>query len=429
MLLSCVACGNHVEEQNGNPISQQEPDTELPQKEVEIGNISMEITDFSVRLLQAELKSAKGNENRLLSPYSVMTALTMLGNGAKSETKEQIEEVLGISIEDLNAYIFAYMEDMSETEGNRFHMANSIWLTEDSRFTVREEFIHVMKEYFDADVYEKPFKQTTVSEINQWVEEHTDGLIKEILNEIPADAVMYLINALVFDAKWEETYEESDMREGTFTTFDGIEQEIDFMFSEEMIYLEDEYATGFMKYYEGRDYAFVALLPNENMPLSEYVDAMSGEYLHALLGKAQDVKTQVWLPGFEVEYQSELQETLETMGMTDVFDVSKADLSELGTSTQGNLYVDQVIHKTYMEVSPVGTKAGAATVIGVDEGCAIEPEDMKEVCLDRPFLYMIIDCDSNTPIFVGTANYILAYRCGVTDDLCGYPTAEDCGLE
>ena len=93
------------------------------------------------------------------------------------------------------------------------------------------------------------------------------------------------------------------------------------------------------------------------------------------------------------------------MGIIDAFDIEKADLSELGSSTYGNLYVDRVLHKTYIEVSPVGTKAGAATVIEVrGESALIEPEEVKEVRLDRPFLYMIIDCEYHQPIFIGIVN-------------------------
>ena len=424
MLLSCVACNNNVEEQNDYPISQQEQDTEIgsngdtqtPQKGMEINSIPLAVTDFSIRLLQTEAKNVDGNENRLLSPFSVLTAMSMVTNGAKGETKEQLETVLGLPIETLNTFIARYRNELPQEDGNRFHMANSIWFTEDSRFKVEEEFLNINQVYYGADIFEKPFDHTTVSEINQWVENNTDGLIKETLNEIPKDAVMYLINALVFDAKWEETYEESDIREGIFTTFDGVEQEIDYMFSAENVYLEDESATGFIKYYEGKDYAFAAILPNEDVTLSEYISTLSGESLYNLLLNAQDIKTQVWLPEFEVEYQAELKETLEKMGMTDVFDIKKADLSALGSSTNGNLYVDRVIHKTYIEVSPIGTKAGAATVVEVKDECAvIEPQELKEVRLNRPFLYMIIDCDTNLPIFIGTENYVHPYRCGVID--------------
>lgn len=414
MILPCIACSNEKEDQKDYPLSQLESDTEIIycgdtetlQKDIEIGNIPIEITDFSVRLLQTELQNAKENENRLLSPFSVLTAMSMLGNGAKGETKTQIEEVMGISIDNLNAFISRYMQELSK-EKTRFHMANSIWLTEDNRFTVKESFLKTNKDYYDADIFQKPFNQTTVSEINQWIDENTEGLIKEVLDEIPKDAVMYVINALVFDAKWEEKYEEMDIKEGIFTTDDGEKQNVDMMYSSEIMYLEDENAIGFMKFYEDRDYAFVAILPNEAMSLSEYINTLSGENLYNLLLNVEEVTTHVWLPQFEVEYEAQLKDNLEQMGIMDVFDAKRADLSDLGTSTHGNLYVDRAIHKTFMEVSPVGTKAGAATIVEVRDECAIlEPVEVKEVRLDRPFLYMIIDCKYNHPIFMGTVNEI-----------------------
>lgn len=428
VILPCVACNNGAEMDTEQEIISC-GDTQISSGETETNNIPMVITDFSIRLLQTEgenvLYNSGGGMNRLISPFSVLTAMSMVGNGAKNETKEQLEEVLGISIKDLNLYISRYRDNLSQEEGNCFRMANSIWFTEDESFTVKDDFLNLNEEYYGADIYETAFDQSAVPKINQWVEENTDGLIKEIINEIPADAVMYLINALVFDAKWEKTYDKTDIRDAVFTTSDGIEQEVDIMFSTENLYLEDEHATGFMKYYDGRDYAFVALLPNEDMGLAEYMNTLSGEALYNLLQDPTEVKTYAWLPQFEVSYQTELSETLADMGMRDVFSGEKADLSGIGTSAYGNLSVDHVIHKTYIDVSPVGTRAGAATAVEVKaESAPMEPEEVKEVRLDRPFLYMIIDCENNQPIFLGTVNYVHPYRCGIIDDLCGYPLEE-----
>jgi serpin B len=97
-----------------------------------------------------------------------------------------------------------------------------------------------------------------------------------------------------------------------------------------------------------------------------------------------------------------MNDVLKEMGMTDAFDGGKADFTGLGTSDQGNIFINRVIHKTYIEVSPEGTKAGAATVVEMMPESAPFFEDMKTVHLDRPFIYMLIDCENNQPFFIGT---------------------------
>ena len=101
-----------------------------------------------------------------------------------------------------------------------------------------------------------------------------------------------------------------------------------------------------------------------------------------------------------------MSDLLEKMGMTDAFDGAKADFSGMATSTQGNIYMNRVIHKTFIEVSPVGTKAGAATVVEMNDECAPWYDEVYEVRLDRPFLYMIIDLENNMPVFIGSVNSI-----------------------
>lgn len=367
---------------------------------VEITNVSdAAVTDFAVRLFKASMKNG---ENTLISPLSVLVALAMTANGADNETLSQMQNVLGMPIDRLNAWINNYMANLPEEEKYKLSLANSIWFTDDERFTVNEDFLQTNADYYGADIYSAAFDDKTCKEINKWVEDKTDGMIKNILDQIPAEAVMYLINALAFDAEWQDIYFESQVRKDEFTTETGEKRNVDMMYSEESKYLEDKKATGFIKYYKDRKYAFVALLPNEGVSVSEYIASLDGEHLHDLLSNAKSAVVNTSIPKFETEYDVEMSEVLKGMGMPDAFNGMLADFSKLGQSTAGNIFISRVLHKTFISVDERGTKAGAATVVEASDECAMEVIDPKQVYLDRPFVYMLIDCETNLPFFIGT---------------------------
>ena len=185
---------------------------------------------------------------------------------------------------------------------------------------------------------------------------------------------------------------------------DGTRQDVDMMHSEEYTYLEDDLATGFIKYYKDRKYAFVAMLPNEGVSVSQYVDSLTGEHLRELLNNPQDLTVFASIPKFETEYDIEMSEVLQEMGMTDAFDWQIADFSKLGTyNVDGmNICINRVLHKTFISVTEQGTRAGAATAVEMVAEGAAEIIEYKEVVLDRPFVYMLIDCETNLPFFIGT---------------------------
>jgi len=174
------------------------------------------------------------------------------------------------------------------------------------------------------------------------------------------------------------------------------------MYCSEHQYLDDGSATGFLKYYADRKYAFAALLPNEGVSVTDYVASLTGEGLMSTLQTAQDVEVKTSIPKFESEYSIEMSDILKAMGITDAFDLSKADFAALGQSADGNIFISRVLHKTYIAVDEKGTKAGAATVAEAAAGSAAPLDDPKTVYLDRPFVYMLIDCETNLPIFIGT---------------------------
>ena len=360
---------------------------------------SKDITDFAVRLFQA---SAEGDANSLISPLSVLYALAMTANGADGKTLEEMESVLGMTTQELNLYLYSYLNNLPQGEKHKLSLANSIWFTEDDRFTVNRNFLQANADYYGADIYEAPFNDATCKDINNWVKEKTDGMIPGILDQLPPDGIMCLVNALAFDGEWSATYETHQVQEGTFIKEDGTKQEADFMYGEDRIYLEDEKVTGFMKSYKGGKYAFVALLPKEGMSIAEYTDSLDGGVLHSLLSEPSYTTVRTAIPKFETEYAVEMSDILKTMGMPSAFDISTADFTGLGTSTAGNIYISQVLHKTFISVGENGTKAGAATAIIAADGAMIETEEPKEVYLDRPFVYMLIDCENSIPFFIGT---------------------------
>jgi len=397
LVFSLTACG---EANNANDLMK-----DVPAKAVDVlpdmDAGAAAAADFGVKLFQ---NSMEEGENTLISPLSVLYALAMTANGADGETLAQMEQVLGMDTENLNGYMRAYLDLLPEAKDYKLSLANSIWFKDDPNFAVEQSFLQTNADYYGAGAYKAAFDEATKNDINNWVKEHTDGMIPEILDEIPDEAVMYLVNALAFDAEWAEVYEEFQIRDGSFTTEAGVQQDVDMMHSEEHAYLEDDMATGFIKYYKDRKYAFAALLPNEGVSVSEYVSGLSGAHLQELLSNPQNVTVFASMPKFETEYDIEMSEVLQEMGMTDAFDWMTADFSRLGTyNVDGmNICINRVLHKTFISVSERGTRAGAATAVEMTAEGAMEIVDFKEVVLDRPFVYMLIDCETNLPFFIGT---------------------------
>lgn len=366
---------------------------------------NMAVADFAAKLI----KNAKSeNGNVVVSPLSVLYALAMTANGADGETLSQMEEVFGMDMETLNNYLHSTANLLPSDEGYDFDIANSLWITDDSgKFTVNEDFLRTVKSYYDAGVFSADFAdKQTLKDINSWVTQKTNGQIQNILDKIDENAVMYLVNALNFEADWLNDYDEYSVNDGTFTKADGRTQDAEFMYMAENGYLEDEDTTGFIKYYKDKKYAFVGLLPDKDVKIEDYINSLDGEKITNLLdgiNLQQEVETAI--PKFETTYDTEMSELFKNLGMTDAFDCRVADFSKMGTAqAEGeNVCINRVIHKGFIRVAEKGTQAGAATVVEmVAEGAMAIKERPKQVYLNRPFVYMIIDTQNNLPLFIGT---------------------------
>lgn len=332
--------------------------------------------DFAVRLFQESMGETK---NTLISPFSVINALAMTANGAEGETLAQMECLFGADISSLSEYLRDFNQTLPDEEDCKLHLANSIWYRDEPSFSVKEDFIRRNTDFFHAEIYPSSFDAAALQEINRWVSEHTDEMIPQILDQIDGDAVMYLINALAFDALWLEPYQEHQLEEEYFIPetqtarlsdsqmFPGIR--VQMMRSRESTLLQDidgqgqTAALGFLKYYAGGQYALAALLPEEGTGIRDYVNSLTGEKVRRILETASEAEINAALPKFKTEYSASMKGLLKDMGMTNVFDPDTAELSGIGSSADGRLYVDDIIHKTYISVDSSGTKAGAATAV------------------------------------------------------------------
>lgn len=398
-----------------NAVQEIPKDTPLPDErnEGDEGNARQDITErgrewnavagFGTKVLQDLWHK---DENIMVSPVSIFNALAMAANGAKGSTLSQMEDVFGISTDECNNYLGQYNNSLPSGDKYKFNIANSIWVNETDSFKTEPDFIKKNQNIFGAEVFPSQFSSKTAGEINSWVDKNTDGMIKDVVDDIPQDAMMYLINALAFDAEWKDTYDKEEIKDGKFTKGNGTQQDVSFMYSTEGKYIEDENTTGFVKYYADSKYAFIALLPEEGMSMEDYIKSLDAEKLDGLINSMKKVHVNAAIPEFKSEYQASLKEVLQGMGMSDAFDSGKADLSGIGVSTDGNLCIDDVIHKTFIEVDEKGTKAGAATVIVAVATSAIVPYEEKTVYLDRPFVYIIADCESWLPAFYGVVQGI-----------------------
>ncbi len=355
--------------------------------------------DFSFELFKNTITA---KENSLISPLSALLALAMTANGADNQTFAQMEEVLGrgISLDELNEYLYSYVKSLPSENKSKLSIANSIWFRDDeNRLMVEKDFLQKNADYYNAAAYKSTFDEQTVKDINEWVKVNTQGMIENILDQIDDDAVMYLINAVAFEAEWETVYNKNEIFSGDFIAIDGSTQTVDFMFSEENSYIDDGKAVGFIKPYANGNYSFVTLLPNEDVAIEDYIETLSGEGFINTIKHAENTPVAATLPKFQYDYTIKMNDTLKVLGMPDAFSDSKADFNKLGRSTRGNIYIGEVLHKTFISVDELGTKAGAVTKVEMKDESYMETKNVK---LDRPFVYIIIDNSTKLPIFMGT---------------------------
>ncbi len=374
------------------------------------------MNDFSSELLKRTYTQGK---NALVSPLSVYIALSMLNNGADNNTRAQMLDMLGggnIAMEDINRYINGYMSQINK--GDYLKAANSIFVMDRPDVEMSDDYLNEIRTDYFAEVFHGPANDDTVDKINEWVRFRTDDMIDSVLpkgslNELP---LAVLLNAIAFDANWDEPYSEYDVRERDFRNYDGTVTKTDFMHSIESAYISDDLSEGFIKPYDTyyttdeeylrRDerYSFIAILPNEGVTVDEYIAQMNDSTISELVDTSSyQYEVHTAMPKFKYDCSYTLNSALKDMGMTDAFDAKKSDFSQL-TSTPGAIWVSDVIHKTFIDVDENGTKAAAVTAIIINAETAIEEPApvIKNVTLDRPFIYAIYDMKNHVPIFIGT---------------------------
>jgi serine protease inhibitor len=369
---------------------------------VELGEHFLNSTaNFSIELFK---KAYTKGENSLISPSSVYLALGMTANGANENTLKEFENLLGgsgINIEELNAHYHSLARKLTRIDSGRVDIANSIWYRDDDIVEIKKDFLQINADYYKAAAYKANFNSPdTVKDINNWVKDNTGNLIDKIIDEIDVNTIMYLINAVYFEDQWKKGYEKKHVRQNTFTLQDGTKKSVDFMYSEEEDYLKDDKAEGFIKPYKNEKYSFVALLPNEGISIDSYISSLSGKSFTNLLKNGPVGKVSTGLPKFKSEFKVELVEPLKKMGLRECFDDMKANFSKMSKDgINGNIYVGDVLHKTFITVDDQGTKAGAVTKVEVRTKSAGMAHS---VILNRPFVYAIVDNETKLPIFIGT---------------------------
>ena len=356
-------------------------------------------------------KDIAEGKNTMISPLSFLTAMGLLENGAAGDSLKEIETAFGCDIESFNEWYDAWSKLIMLYGGDALNIANSVWYKADPTLVVSEDYLKKTAETYDAQAFEAPFDDKTLEDINGWVSDNTKGMIPAILDKISKDAMMFLINATCFEGSWYEDYKDDQIKGNEiFTREDGTEEKATMLYSREMDgrFYENEYLTGTSKYYtDGFQISF--FLPKEGVTVEDALAKLNGDEINDLMANGILSDVDLVIPEFAFDYTApKCIEALKEMGIVSVFDENGADLSPMASTTDGyNLYVNTVIHKTHIELDREGTKAAAATAIGIAKATALMQDvPLNEVRLDRPFIFVISDSQTSTPIFMGTVGSV-----------------------
>ena len=382
-------------------------DVEPGPKEINLtqkGKILVEADNlFGINLFKEVLKAEEPEENVMISPLSVSLALAMTYNGADGDTKEAMEKTLelsGLTVDEINENYKTLIDALVSVDPKvLMSIANSIWYKQ--TFEVEQDFIDINQNYFNAEVSPLDFNDPdAVITINNWVADKTNDKITEILDYIPADAVMYLINAIYFKGVWKYEFDESDTEEKPFYLNDGTTKDVPMMVQEASFnYFSNDILQAVEMPYGAGNYSMIILLPQYNKTPDDIIDQLNNENWNSWLNEFYEAeKVQIHLPKFKFEYKNQLNDELINLGMGIAFDPYDADFSKINPDWQ--LFISRVIHKSFIEVNEEGTEAAAVTLVEIC-GVSSEVETGIHFYVNQPFIFAIKEKYTNTIIFMG----------------------------
>lgn len=353
--------------------------------------------------------------NLFFSPFSIFTALSMVYAGAGGETARQIKRGLHLSLDRLetNESLKHLIKNFAEaTNGGTYELTSANGMWGQKGYVFRDDYLEILNKYFQAEFCQVDFShnpEDTCQDINKWAESHTRGKIQELISPEMFSPLTRIIlaNAVYFKGKWQSPFDECQTNTATFysTSEENGRKEIPvYMMSQDsdFLYFENSDVQCLEMPYQGDDLAMLLVLPAKGQDLDMCAEKWTVGRIEDRLGEFKTTTVQVFLPQFTVQSELLLADILSEMEMNLLFQAGRGDLS--GIADQGeDLFISEVIHKTYVDVTEEGTEAAAATAM-LMLGCPppeAEEEPMPIFRADRPFLFFIRDRRSGIPLFMG----------------------------
>jgi serpin B len=340
--------------------------------------------------------------NVLISPLSISIALGMTLNGATDETKTGIEKALkmsGLTLNNINDYYKVMQTTLPTIDPKTtLNIANSIWYK--TGYPVKTEFLTVNKNYFNAEVREMDFSQAWAKDtINNWIARKTNNHIKDMLDQIPADVVMYLINAVYFKGMWKQPFNVKATKETNFTNYLNTQQKVNMMYQKDTFsYFANEKAQYLDMPYGNNAFSMTVILPTQISSVNDVLETLDTESWNLALNKMESEEVMVYLPRFKSKSKFLLNNVLKSMGMARAFE----DNDEFRNMANSDLYISRVLHDTAIEVTEEGTVAAAATIVEMTEKAMFN----SIFNANRPFIYIIREKSTGVILFIGKTDNI-----------------------
>ncbi|UCF06160.1 MAG: serpin family protein [bacterium] len=369
-------------------------------EEIDVRGLASSYNNFGFDLY-SEIVDSFPQTNTFVSPASIALALAMTINGASGETEQSMGEALhitGLGRGELNEANKALIESLEGAAPDvALSIANSLWLKKG--FTFYEEFTDCNRHFFEADV----FVGLSPSRINGWVKEKTEGKIAKIVGSVPPEVIAYIINAIYFKGSWSEEFDKTLTLKKEFHLADGSTRKVPLMRQKgEYRYFEcPEFQAASLPYGEGRVSMYV-FLPREGSNLSDFQDTLAPEHWKRWTSGFSSRDGYIELPRFTMEFGTSLKSALRKIGMEEPFSSGRADFSRMGSRSSGNIYISDVIHKTFVDVNEEGTEAAAVTSVVVGVTSVQMPEKPFRMIVDRPFFVAIRDNKTGLVLFMGS---------------------------